>query len=124
MNWPIFAMSTPDGDQLKPASSSLHSPDQFSQENGEPNIRFPNLTPLNTLNLPPGGENEHAPSPQQIRSPSHTREEIYRINDDLELMKAERVASKVTRSSSRAVNDLSRSRSKRHRSMSREVCYS
>jgi len=94
---------------------------RLSGDTGQ-NNDLPRLAPLNTLNLPPSGEfDDDVPSPHQIRSPSHAREQKFRVNDDLELMKAERVASKVSRSSSRAVDNITRSKSKRHRSRSREV---
>ena len=115
-------MSTPRAGSPKPVYSpaphptACQLPGDAGQDNGPPR-----LTPLNTLNLPPSGEFDNVPSPHQIRSPSHVREEKFRVNDDLELMKAERVASKVSRSPSRAVGDITRSKSKRHRSKSREV---
>ncbi|RPB24767.1 hypothetical protein L211DRAFT_784272 [Terfezia boudieri ATCC MYA-4762] len=114
-------MSTPRAGSPEPVYSPVQhaTTSQRSRDAGQ-NIDPPRLAPLNTLNLPSSGEFDNVPSPHQIRSPSHTREEKFRTNDDLELMKAERVASKVSRSSSRAVDDITRSRSKRHRSRSRE----
>ena len=115
-------MNTPRADSPKPVySPAPHAPTRQLSEDAGQNIDPPRLTPLNTLNLPPSEEFDNVPSPHQIRSPSHAREEKFRVNDDLKLMKAERVASKVSRSSSRAVGDITRSRSKRHRSRSREV---
>lgn len=115
-------MNTPGVDSPKPVySPAPHATTHQLPGDSRQNIDPPRLTPLNTLNLSPSEEFGHVPSPHQIRSPSHAREEKFRFNDDLELMKAERVASKVSRSSSRAVDDITRSRSKRHRSKSREV---
>ncbi|KAF8455654.1 Mechanosensitive ion channel-domain-containing protein [Terfezia claveryi] len=114
-------MSTPRAGSPEPVYSPVqHATASQLSRDAEQNINPPRLAPLNTLNLPSSGDFDNVPSPYQIRSPSHTREEKFRTNDDLELMKAERVASKVSRSSSRAVDDITRSRSKRHRSRSRE----
>ncbi|KAF8426292.1 Mechanosensitive ion channel-domain-containing protein [Tirmania nivea] len=114
-------MSTPRADSPKLIySATPHSTTCQLSGDARQNIDPPRLTPLNTLNLPPSGELDNVPSPHQVRSPSHAREEKFRVNDDLELKKAERVASKVSRSSSRTVDGITRSRSKRHRSRSRE----
>ncbi|KAF8467744.1 Mechanosensitive ion channel-domain-containing protein [Kalaharituber pfeilii] len=85
-------------------------------EGGYRSQEDPKLAPLQ---IPHNKEYNDDYSPNPVRSPSQNRHEKHRLNDDLELMNAERVASKVSRSSSRAV-DISRSRSKGHRSRSPE----
>lgn len=114
-------MNTPGTDFFKTLQSSGHASDSQATRSAEQGTEPPKLTPISALNMSSRGGLDHIPSPHPVRSSSRARGEKHRWDDDLEFEKAERVASRVSQSSSRAIPDLSRSKSRRNRSKSREV---